>query len=351
MSGPLYVPVLPTKPHAAGAFRRLWPEVRAAIRPLWNLPPLPGVAPETLATVVGTYVDPVSAVSRHGGWIDAPFGEDAQTAALAEALLVYCELGRLRPVTGPERTEAQQAAAVETARHCPRGLGVRVRVTGEWDGRLGEEVRGLLARTGPEVPVDLLLDMGAVPDDRPDAGKEALRALDALVPLAEWRTTTLLGGGFPRATADMLVEGAYEESRAEWRMWHEVRATGRAYAPLLGYGDYGVQPPSALAQAPAPGRKGGPPWGVLRYTTGSSYVLVRTLTRGRDRIAVNRAAARLITELPEFRGARAGQGEEWLSDCANGPLSDSEGTGGPTEWLRAGNLQHMTYVVRSLPGG
>jgi hypothetical protein len=47
----------------------------------------------------------------------------------------------------------------------------------------------------------------------------------------------------------------------------------------------------------------------------------------------------------------AGQGEEWLSDCANGPLSTSEGVGGPSEWLPAGSLQHMTYVVRSLPGG
>ncbi|RZU24043.1 beta family protein [Streptomyces sp. BK239] len=351
MSGPLYVPVLPTKPHAAGAFRLLWPDVRASIRPLWNLPPLPGVAPESLGTMVGTYVDPVSAVSRYGGWIDAPFGENAQTAALSEALAVYCELGRLRPVTGPERTVEQQAAAVETARRCLRGLGVRVRVTAEWDGRLGGDVRDLLDRTGPEVPLDLLLDMGAVLDDRPDAGKEALRALDALVPLAVWRSAALLGGGFPRVTADMLEEGPCEASRAEWSMWHEVRATGRAYTPLLGYGDYGVQPPSALAQAPAPGRKGGPPWGALRYTTDSSYLLVKTLTRGPDRIAVNRAAARRITELPEFRGGEAGQGEKWLSDCAHGPLTTSEGVGGPTEWLRVGDLQHMTYVVRSLSGG
>ncbi|MEV4923354.1 beta family protein [Streptomyces roseoverticillatus] len=351
MSGPLYIPVLPARPHAAGAFRRLWPDVQAAIRPLWNLPPLPGAAPETLTTVVGKYVDPVSAVSRHGGWIDAPFVEDAQSAALAEALSVYCMLGRLRPVTGPERAEAQQVAAVETARRCLRGLGVRVRVTREWDARRGEDVRGLLARTGPGVPVDLLLDMGAVLDDRPDAGKEALRALDALMPLAVWRNAALLGGAFPRATADMLEEGSCEGSRAEWRMWHEVLAVGRAYAPLLHYGDYGVQPPSALAQAPAPGKKGGPPWGVLRYTTDSSYLLFKVLARGPDRIDVNRRTARRIIQLPEFRGAGAGQGEKWLSDCANGPLSTSEGVGGPTEWLRAGNLQHMTYVVRSLPGG
>lgn len=351
MSGPHYVPVLPTRPHAAGALQRLRPDVRAAIRPLWNLPPLPGAPPETLGTVVGTYVGRVSAVSRHGGWIDAPFGEAAQTAALAEALAVYCEWGRLRPVTGPERTAQQQAAAVETARRCHRGLGVRVRVSGEWDDRLGVSVRSLLALTGPKVPLDLLLDMGAVLDDRPGAGKEALRALDALMPLAAWRSAALLGGGIPQVTADKLEEGSCEASRAEWRMWHEVRATGRAYAPLLGYGDYGVQPPGALAQAPAPGRKGGPPWGVLRYTTDTAYLFVKTLTRGPDRIAVNRAAARRITELPEFRGAGAGQGEEWLSDCADGPLTSSEGVGGPTEWLRAGNLQHMTYVVQSLSDG
>ncbi|MFF4716917.1 hypothetical protein ACFY2V_36825 [Streptomyces eurythermus] len=350
MSGPLYVPVLPARSHAADAFRRLWPDVRAAIKPLWNLPPLPGATPEALAAAVVKYVAPVSAASRHGGWLDAPFGEDARTAALAEALSPYCELGWLRPVTGPERTEAQQVAAVATARRCLHGLGVRVGVTGEWDARLGEAVRVLLARTGPEVPVDLLLDMGAVLDDRPDAGKEALRALDALMPLAVWRSAALLGGGFPRVTADMLEEGWCESARAEWRMWHEVRATGRAYAPLLGYGDYGVQHPSALAQAPTPGR-GGPPWGVLRYTTDSSYLLFRTLTRGPDRIAVNRSAARRITELPEYRGAAAGQGEEWLSDCANGLLTTSKGVGGPREWLRAGNLQHMTYVVQGLSGG
>ncbi|MEU6081636.1 beta family protein [Streptomyces sp. NPDC047108] len=350
MSGPLYVPVLPARPHAAAACRLLWPDVRAAIRPLWNLPPLPGVTPKSLATLVGKYVDPVSAVSRHGGWLDAPFGEDAQTADLAEALSVYCELGPFRPVTGPERNEAQQMVTVETARRCSRGLGVRVRVTGEWGDALAEDVRGLLARTGPEVPVDLLLDMGAVLDTRPDAGKEALRALDALMPLVVWRSAALLGGAWPRVTADMLEEGSCEQSRAEWRMWHEVRATSSAYAPLLGYGDYGVQPPSALAQAPAPGRSGGPPWGVLRYTTDSSYLLFKTLTRGPDRIAVNRCAAGRIIELPEFRGAGAGRAEEWLTGCAHGPLSTGEGMGRPKEWLQAGNLQHMTYVVRSLPG-
>jgi hypothetical protein len=89
---------------------------------------------------------------------------------------------------------------------------------------------------------------------------------------------------------------------------------------------------------------------VLRYTTDHAYVLCKTLNHGADRIAVNRGAARHIVGLPEFRGADAGPGEEWLRNCADGPLTTSKGTGGFTQWLEAGNLQHMTYVVRSLPG-
>nr|WP_225320895.1 beta family protein [Streptomyces luteolifulvus] len=92
-------------------------------------------------------------------------------------------------------------------------------------------------------------------------------------------------------------------------------------------------------------------WPELVQPSSGSYPLFKALTRGSGRIAVNRSAARRIIELPEFRGAGAGQGEGWLSACVHGPLSTSEGVGGPTEWLRAGNLQHMTYVVRSLPGG
>ncbi|MFJ4061487.1 beta family protein [Streptomyces albogriseolus] len=350
MSGPLYVPVLPTKQHAAEVFPRLRPDVRSAVRPLWNLPPLHKVAQETLGTVVDTCVGRASAVSRHGGWIDAPFGTEALTPAFAEALAARCRFGQLKPVTGPERTAEQQAMAVGTARHCSCGLGVRVQVTGEWDARLWEGVRGLLAQTGPEMPLDLLLDMGAVLDDRTDAGKEALRALDTLMPMTAWRSAVLIGGGLPPVSNDLLEDGPVEVPRGEWRMWHEVRATDRTYASRIGYGDYGVQHPAALAQPLAP-RKGGPSWGTLRYTTDRSYYIVRTLTKGPDRIDVTRAAARRITELPEFRGARAGHGEAWLSDCAHGPRTTGRGAGGFREWLRAGYVQHMTYVVRCLPDG
>ncbi|ONK14345.1 beta family protein [Streptomyces sp. MP131-18] len=349
MSVPRYVPVLPVRQHARLAYLGVRPDLQAAMAPLWNLPPCPGVPPAALNnTPWKKEVDRVrGAHRRHPGWVDAPFAEEAQIPALAEILSECTGLsGLLRPVTGPERSAAQRSAALETARLRGCGVGVRVRVPGEWSGDTAEDVDRLLAHAGPDVPVDLLLDLCGVLPGRPDAAKEALRALDALWPLANWRTVAVLGGGFPHVTDDMLEPGAlHEEPRADWRMWHETRASGRDYVPLLAYGDYGVQPVAALAQQPA---GGGPPWGVLRYTIDSWFVLCKVWNRGPDRAAGIRAAARRIRELPEFRGAVASAGETWLRDCAEGPLTSKHGTGQVTDWLRAGNIQHMTFVVRSL---
>ncbi|PJE97857.1 hypothetical protein CUT44_00850 [Streptomyces carminius] len=347
MSEPLYVPVLPVRQHARMAYERIRPDVQAATAPLWNLPPCSGPPPagpgrahwqKELSRVRGAH-------RRHPGWIDAPFAEEACLPELSEILSECAGLSRLlRPVTGPDRSGAQQSAALETARRYGCGAGVRVRVPGEWDGRTTEAVDHLLGGGRPDVPVDLLLDLGAVLPGRPGAGKEALRALDALLPLVAWRTVAVLGGGFPQLTGGMLETGElHEEPRGDWCMWQEARASGRDYLPRLTYGDYGVQPVTALAREQG---RGGPPWGILRYTTEDWFVLCKVPNTGPDRTAGIRTAARRIRELPGFRGAAASAGETWLRDCAEGPLTAGRGTGQAADWLRAGNVQHMTYVVR-----
>lgn len=352
MSEPLYVPVLPVRQHARMAYESLRPDIQAAVAPLWNLPPSSGVTPaelerapwqKELRRVRGAH-------RRYPGWIDAPFADPEQVPVLAGILDEYAGLFRLlRPVTGPERSEGQQAAAVETARRCGCGVGVRVCMPGEWEASTVEDMAGLLARVDRDVPVDLLLDLGSVLPGRPDAGKEALRALDALEPLAEaWRTVAVLGGAFPHVAEDMVQLGeVHDEPRADWDMWHEVRAVRRERLTGLRYGDYGVQPPAALATEPG---DWGPPWGVLRYTTEHSFVLCKVLNAGPERAASIRVAARTICDLPEFRGASASAGETWLRDCADGPTTDGHGSGNHPQWLRAGNVQHLTYVVRSLTG-
>jgi hypothetical protein len=353
MSVPLYVPVLSVRQYQRKAYEDLWPSAQAAVAPLWNLPPCPGVTPtemkkapwhKELSRVRGAH-------RRHPAWIDAPFADQAQVPALSEILAECMELSHLlRPVTGPERSTAQQTAALETARRSDCGVGMRVPVPGEWGtgttaGTTGE-VQQLLTRAGSDMPVDLLLDLGSVLPDRPEAGKEALQALDALLPLADWRTVAVIAGGFPQVRNDMLEYGElHEEPRTDWHMWHDIRASGRSYASGLTYGDYGVQPTTALARKPG---RGGPRWGVLRYTTDQWFVLCKVRNVRPERTADIRAAARLIRNLPEFRGATASAGETWLRDCAEGPDSSSDGTGQVGPWQWAGNVQHMTYVVRRL---
>ncbi|MEU6049738.1 hypothetical protein ABZ829_04770 [Streptomyces xanthochromogenes] len=107
------------------------------------------------------------------------------------------------------------------------------------------------------------------------------------------------------------------EPRTDWYAWRELTTSARDYIPWLSYGDYGVKSARTIGREPPSGR-GGPAWGTLRYPTGESFDLVKVLTCGEDRTAVNRAAARQLNELPDFRGATASAGESWLRDCAQG---------------------------------
>ncbi|MFJ9828720.1 hypothetical protein ACIRSU_30775 [Streptomyces sp. NPDC101160] len=258
MSGPLYVPVLPTKQHACQAYRQLIPEVQTAVVPLWNLPPRAGVHPDALAVGVRGDLWRVRKAHRHHpAWIDCPFADEAQQSALAEALFADADVSALRPVTGPDRPDAHRAAMLEHARSTGSGLGIRVMLPGHWDDVPLHAVRDLIARVDPAVEADLLLDLGAVLADRTDAAKETRRALDALLPLFPWRTAAVLGGAFPDVTARLLERGSAVVPRSDWRVWTEVRGSGREFDSILAYGDYGADSTRGIARPP-PAREARP---------------------------------------------------------------------------------------------
>jgi hypothetical protein len=331
MSVPPYVPVLPTRPHAAAAYRALAPDVQRQVAPLWTLPPRPGMLPKTLAERVAKEAGAIAAAQRLGsGWLDAPFADDVEAAVLADVL------------TSEWRPRAQQSLALAVARHREDGLGIRVRLPGDWNDRTATDVAVLLDRLPSGHPADLFLDLATVLSDRPDAAKEALRALDTLIPLTSWRTVTVAAGGFPEPPDDFREGVPYEAPRTDWETWHEIRHRERQYLSRLRYGDYGIHPATYVTQPP-PSRSGGPPWGVLRYTTARSYHLSK-VPHGRQYDDANREAARCLTGLSDFRGAAASAGEEWLCDRGRGV----ETTGNHSTWNRQGNVQHMTFMTRSL---
>ncbi|MEW2085493.1 beta family protein [Streptomyces sp. NPDC005283] len=346
MSVPPYVPVLPTRPHAAAAYRALAPDVRRQVAPLWTLPPRPGMLPKPLAERIAKAAGDISTTQRLGSaWLDAPFADDVEAAVLADVLTPeWWDHRNLRPVTGPGRPGAQQSLALAVARHREDGLGIRVRLPGDWNDRTALDVAAVLDRLPVGHPADLFLDLATVLPDRPDAGKEAVRALDTLIPLTSWHTVTVVAGGFPEPPDDFREGVPHEAPRTDWETWHEIRRSGRSYLPLLRYGDYGIHPATYVTQPPS-SRNGGPPWGVLRYTTARSYHLSK-VPHGRQYDDSNRQAAQCLTRLTDFRGPEAGPGERWLRDRAQGTTS----TGNHATWNRVGNVQHLTFVARGLEG-
>ncbi|HLL36672.1 MAG TPA: hypothetical protein VK545_22945, partial [Streptomyces sp.] len=215
----------------------------------------------------------------------------------------------------------------------------------EWDDDEAERTRNLLRRIGPTLRVDLLLDLGTVAD-RPDAAKEALRALDALFPLAPWRTVAVLAGGYPdNGTLNgMWHRGRAEPDRADRETWRQLTRADRPWLRHVHYGDYGPFAAESIAAEHRGG--GGPPWGMLRYTTDRTWLVAKAPTRGPDRAERVRAAARWLVESGAWRGPRASSGDTWLRDCAHGTGSD--GTGNTGTWNTIAHTQHMSFVVAEL---
>lgn len=342
MSGPLYVPVLPARMHAARAYGALEPRTRARVAPLWTLHPHPGMVTGQLAARVGQETGYATSVQGHtSAWLDAPYAGPDEATALAGILEPeWWDHRNLRPVTGPGRPRAQQTLALAAARRLDSGVGVRVPVPGEWHDRTLTDVEALLDRLPADTPADLFLDLEVVRPDRADAAKEALRALDSLLPLRPWRTLVVLAGGFPEPPPDLWQGVVREEPRSDWDTWYEMRHSGRGYLTHLRYGDYGIHPPAHLAR---PADRGGGRWGMLRYTTARSYHLVKIPT-GTPNDMANRAGAHLLTALPDFRGRTASAGERWLSRRADG----EETVGNHGVWEAKASVQHMTFVADCL---
>lgn len=346
MSEPLYVPVLPIRAHAVAAAKELAPWVRDRTSPLWTLPAITVQDADQLKLTLDKELRRVAIAQKYTeAWLDAPHADFA-AAPYADLLHSYWSHTALRPVTGPDLPVAHQSAAAESARNGGNSLGVRVRLPGTWIDDLTERTAALLAMTDPEVRVDLLLDLQTVSPGRPDAGKEALRALDALTPLTSWRTIAALSGGFPDEVDRLLERERGDADRVDWDTWHEIRMSQRPYANLVHYGDYGALPARNIGRAVDDGDRS--PFGLLRYTTERSFLLSRFWAAKRGETGATREAARWITEQPDYRGAAASIGDRWYQQCAL--TSGSEGTGNPTTWNKVGNIQHITYVVRCLCG-
>lgn len=356
MAEPSYVPVLPARPSARKAYEALTPSVRAAVAPLWVVPPRdPDARRRARRHPVHETLDHIARVQEGGpAWVDTRGGEsETDPRPVEEALHEVLTGTALRPVTGPERPARQQAACAAAARACGDGLGIRIAPATLADERLETRLGRLLADlaglTGlDDLPLDLLLDLGAVQDDHHHrrVEKSALRALALLAPLHGWRTVTVLAGSCPGADAVPDDYGApfAEAERYDWDLWHALDRSPDGRRLRLTYGDYGAGHPRSTAQPADPG--GGSPWGLLRHTGERTFLLGKVPTRGDGHAADIRRTAAEIVATPDFEEAPHSAAKDWMRACAAG--RGSEGAGHPGVWAWAAHNQHLTFVVHQL---
>ena len=359
MVEPIYVPALPARKNSLEAYEGLAPPIRAAVAPLWTIPPRVGPArargyrtafpldlsPGLLTQYLrGMAISILNAQQEMPAWVDA-FHVEGQAEPVTAGLWTLLAQSPVRLVTGIDRAEWQQVACARLARDSRNGLGIRIQLTDLPDERDVVALQRLLYRFGTQsLALDLLLDVGSVTDEHHQADKWALRAVDLLGALYSWRTVVVLAGAFPRVLPDDAAMSPVEAHRFDWDVWHMVRHAREGQSRHIAYGDYGAQHTSGADQPSTSG--GGPPWGVLRYTTERTFLVAKAPTVGPGRTAAVRSLARQIVGTDDYRGARFSDGDLWFADCAR--LTGKEGTGNAGIWAGVGHNQHMTYVVEQL---
>lgn len=314
MSVPLYVPVLPTRPHAAATYRALAPDLQRQVAPLWTLPPRPGMLPKPLAERIAKEAGDISTAQRLGsGWLDAPFADEDEAAVLADVLTPgWWDHRNMRPVTGPGRPGAQQLLALAAARHREDGLGVRVRLPDDWNDLGRRRASRPDAHRPPRRPVPRPRHRPARPPRRCQGGCASPGHPDPAHVLAH-------GDRHGRMASPNRPTTSGRASRTRPRVRTGRPGTRSAAAnartcPDCATATTGSNPATYVTQTP-PARGGGPPWGILRYTTARSYHLSK-VPHGKQYDDANRQAARCFTGLVEFRGSKASAGR---GGCGTGP--------------------------------
>lgn len=346
----LYIPVLTGKAGEFAALRALQPDVRAAVRPVLDVPPVaadkdPADAIEKLVVGIG------SSFGNEGHMAVDLLGLDGRLAGGAhpvDHLLERAEWGAAR-VQLAVRTDASPSyrQAVATGHARAAGICVRARIHEDDDANvIARQVDALLQELEVERSgVHLMLDCAHVAGwaRRPD---EVLSDhLAAQEDLDDFGMLSVAATAVPPNDEINRRERPRRVARREWTAWQRLaRREGRRPS----FGDYGITGP----------RPNAPPQGLpdphLRYTTPQALLIWRGKRPERvdedddDEPTSFGDLCRELLDRSDFAGSPFSSGDAVIAAVA---ARERDNDGGASQWVEWATSHHITHVVRALTSG
>jgi hypothetical protein len=348
-----YVPILQAKAGELSALASLASDVKAAMTPLLEVPPVPwDWENDEPAKTLGEHLDPVAGNLRtswgteHPLLVDLLFIEDDEIDGQHPIDFVF-ERARSHgvlaiPVTGQRRSAAYQNAVRRIVASDGRGLCLRLESEDFQADNPGQTIMELLGTLGVQpADVTVLIDLGPISPDQSGTIALATKAmLSALPHMQQWRDLVLAGSSFPPNLSDFAADTVGSVAREEWSVWQAIRTAARA-TRVPTFGDYAIAHPDPtvsdvdprLIQMSA----------NIRYTTDASWLIFKGRGVRLQGFAQFHALAREVTKHPAYSGPTFSWGDEFIAQCAQG-----RSTGNATTWRKVGTSHHVTFAVRQL---
>ena len=346
-----YVPVLRWKRAERIALRMLDPNVRAAITPLVEIMQKDFDPDEQgkLRNVDAVLVTKAKELSKD--WGPAPvfvdvglLSSDVRTNRGQHPLRLLAENARTHgvwiiPVTGLTRSSQFQRDVSSIASNNGHGICIRVGRAHIEDAGFGSRLLDLVRELHIRIEeVDLILDY-QITDS---LCRSLLGICERLPEIARWRTFTFISGAFSRDLQDFEKNLQHLHPRHDWLSWSEQAFGSQALPRVPSFGDYTIQYP--IFQEPPEFSN---PSASIRYASDAYWVIMRGEGinnddgPGRSQWPAN---AQLLCERSEYAGRKFSYGDNYIYEMG----SQTERTGSPETWLRAGINHHLTYVVHQL---
>ena len=351
-----YVPILKGRDGEYGALQTLDSSVRANLTPLLEIPPIDwDYIEQKPKKTIGQHLGKVGEkIGRAWGnreplFVDLRYIPDGELMSTGDHPLRYV-FQSLRqsaveaiPVVGLCSTQKYLETCNEIVRQDDRGVCVRIQREDLLDSDdLGGAVSDILNTVGARVQnSDLVLDLGALtPARRYVTADQAIRLIDRLPNIHQWRTFTVASTSFPKNLAGLPQSGFTRVNRNEWMIWKEIVQGGKRLRRRPLFGDYAIAHTEPPEVDPRKMRTSA----SIRYTCETAWLVLKGRSLIRYGYEQFHGLCGDLTERSEYSGSALSWGDKYIQECAAQLVSN----GNLTTWRKVGTSHHLAFVVRQL---